>query len=64
MRKTILQSSLNDLKNNKFTEIKSDNLDADHKGFDKLLRMFGLKKDIGISTDRERSTIIFYNKKQ
>lgn len=62
MRKLILQSILMKLKNDDIVEIPSDNLDTDHRGFDKILRAFGLKKDISIAQDKDRSTLIFHKK--
>jgi|WetSurMetagenome_2_1015567.scaffolds.fasta_scaffold692308_2 hypothetical protein len=46
----------------KFVEIESNNLKADHRGYDKALRVRGLKDNIGISTDRHKSTLIFHKK--
>jgi hypothetical protein len=62
MRKTRLQSVLNKLERNNIVEVPSRNLKADHNGFDRILRIFGLKKDIDIAEDKDRSTIIFRKK--
>lgn len=62
MRKTRMQAILNKLQNNYVVEVPSTNLRADHSGFDKILRMLGLKKNIDIAEDRTKSTIIFRKK--
>lgn len=62
MRKTILQSIITKFEDNSIQEIPSYNLDADHKAFDKILRVFGLKKDIDIAKDRDNSRLIFRKK--
>jgi hypothetical protein len=62
MRKTRLQHILNKLESNDIVEVPSVDLVKDHRGFDKILRTFGLKKDITIAEDKDRSTIIFKRK--
>jgi hypothetical protein len=62
MRKDKLRLILAKLEDNEIQEIPSSNLEADHGGFDKILRAFGLKKDIAIAKDKDRSTLIFRKK--
>lgn len=62
MNKTKLQAILEKLNQSNLVEIHSDNPEAEHKAFDKILRTFGLKKDIRISKDADKSTLIFLKK--
>jgi hypothetical protein len=62
MRPTLI-SVLNRLFHGESTvEIPSNNLDADHKAFDKSLRVYGEKKNIKIAKDRSNGTLIFHKK--
>jgi hypothetical protein len=62
MRKAKLQQVLNKLEKNSIVEIPSRNLKKDHEGFNRILRILGLKGDIDIAEDRDKSTIVFRKK--
>lgn len=62
MRKTKLKLILAKLEKNSIVEVPSYNLKRDHNGFDRILRAFGLKKNIDIAEDRDKSTIVFHKK--
>lgn len=62
MDKALLQQIVNELKHKSIVEISTPNIQAAHKACDKILRIYGLKKEIAIAKDVENSTLIFRRK--